>query len=113
MSRTKQKLAERVLIELGRADGANPAESADDIALAKECYEDLHSTLEDVAFWEEDSIPNRVFVPMAQHVAYSLRHSFGKLDYAPIDDEGRTPIQQLKALASIAADTYPTEIEYF
>jgi len=115
MTKTAQDLAEEVLLELGVADASNPAESGEDIALVKRRYSGLYLGMKDAgtAFWDEDSIPERVFIPLAQHVAFSCRNPFGILNYQPIDDEGRTPKQQLKALSSRGPDAWPVQAEYF
>jgi hypothetical protein len=113
MAKTKQALAEEVLLELGRADAANPGASAEDIAFVKRRYDALLLEMEDKAFWEADSIDDRVFVPLTQHVAFNCRNAFGVSDYDPRDDKGRTPIQRIEALSSVAANPWPTQIEYF
>ncbi len=79
MPKTKQKLAEEVLLELGRADAANPAESAEDIDLVKRRYEGVLGELEDsdLVFWDEDAIPTRVFAPLAKLIATECAQAFG------------------------------------
>lgn len=112
---TPQDLAEEVLLELGRADGADPAENTDDIAFVKRRYDALFLAGEDRewVFWEKDSIPDRVFVPLAKYLAFECRGAFGRPDYDPRDDTGISPSQRLKALGARESDGYPVRVEYF
>lgn len=113
MPQTKQKLAEEVLLELGVADATDPGESEEDIAFVKRRYDGLYAALEEKAFWDLDSIPDRVFAPLAQHVAFSVRLAFGQGGYAPSDEIGRTPLQQIEAISSQNENHFETKIEYF
>ena len=115
MAHTAQDLAESVLLELGRADAANPAEDADDIAFVKVRYTALYQALEDddLTFWDEASIPERVFVPLTKLVAFEVRQPFGRTDYDLRDYNGRMPVQSLAALAADTDNTFPTKAVYF
>ena len=114
MAKTKQKLAEEVLLELGKADAANPAESEEDIALVKRRYEGVLRELEDsdIVFWDEDAIPDRVFVPLAKLIAVECAQAFGTV-YDGRDANGKTPLQRLQAIASRDASPWPVKAEYF
>ena len=107
MSRTTQKLAEEVLLELGRADAANPAESAEDIDLVKRRYINVRKELEDKCFWDENAIPDRVFDPLTQYVAFRCRKAFG-VQYE-LDDAWK----RLCEVCEVEASGLPTRIEYF
>lgn len=109
MTKTKQDLAEEVLLELGKADAANPGESAEDIAFVKRRYGSVFLELEDhgLVFWDEDSIPERVFDPLVQLLAFRCRKAFG-VEYT-LDDA----MQRLQALASRDRNAWPVKAEYF
>ena len=107
MTRTTQDLAEEVLLELGIADAANPAESSEDIAFVKRRYTNVLKELEEKGFWDENSIPDRVFDPLAQYLAYRCRKRFG-VDYE-LDDAWR----RLCEMTEVEAAPYPTRIQYF
>ncbi|MDA7949673.1 MAG: hypothetical protein MPJ78_19630 [Hyphomicrobiaceae bacterium] len=114
MAKTKQKLAEEVLLELGRADAANPAESAEDIDLVKRRYEGVLGELEDsdLVFWDEDAIPERVFAPLAKLIASECAQAFGTV-YDGRDANGKTPLQRLQAIAARDNAPWPVKAEYF
>jgi len=114
MAKTKQKLAEEVLLELGRADAANPAESAEDIDLVKRRYEGVLKELDDtdLVFWDEDAIPVRVFTPLAKLIASECAQAFGAA-YDGRDANGKTPLQRLQAIGARDNTAWPTKAEYF
>ena len=114
MAKTKQKLAEEVLLELGKADAANPGESAEDIAFVKSRYEGVLKELDDsdLVFWDEDAIDERVFMPLAKYVAGECAQPFG-VAYDGRDSNGKTPLQRLQALAARTETHYRTRAEYF
>ena len=112
-SRTQQQLAEEVLLEIGRADLIDPAQSSQDIEFVKSRYQALYQALEEKAFWDIDAIPERVFVPMAKHVAFSVREAYGNPNYTGVDDENRTPLQQVKAVAMVETSGFPTVGQYY
>ena len=113
MTKTIQDVAEEALLELGAADADDPAGNPTDVAFAKRRYTSLYEALEGKAFWDIDAVPERVFAPLAQHVAWSMRTAFGQPNYAPTDDKGHTPLQQIEAISMIESAGFPTIGQYF
>ncbi len=113
MTKTIQDVAEEALLELGAADADDPAGNPTDIAFAKRRYTALFEALEDKAFWDIDAVPERIFIPLAQHVAWSMRTAFGQPNYAPVNDRGHTPLQQIEALSMIDGTGFATQGQYF
>lgn len=114
MTKTQQKLAEEVLLELRRADAADAAQQTDDIAFVKTRYQGVLEELADagVAFWDADAIPERVFMPLAKYIAGECAQPFG-VPYDGRDSNGKTPLQRLQAIAARVENHYRTKAEYF
>lgn len=115
MAKTKQKLAEEVLLELGKADATDPGESEEDIAFVKTRYEGVLRELadSDLVFWDEDAIDERVFTPLAKLIASECAQAFGVPNYDPRDVNGKTPLQRLQAIAARTETHFRTQAEYF
>lgn len=115
MTHTKQELAEEVMLELGLADASDPAEDQESIAFVKRRYESAFQELDDkdLVFWDEDAIDVRAFIPLAKHVAFACKERFGVRNYDPRDENGKTPLQRLQALAGDNDRQFRTQAEYF
>lgn len=110
MTRTVTDLATAVLRRLrviGSSDTPGPARAA----MVTTFYADHFQELEDdeIAFWDEASIPERAFTALVDLVAGRLAPSFG-LSRADLEESGE---RRLRRLAAESSDGAPIAGEFY
>lgn len=110
MAKTTQDLAEAVLSRLGvLALGDTP--EAEDAASVISTYADLFQELEedDIAFWIESDIPERVFRALADFVAGRMATDYGQ-QRPDLEESG---MLRLRKLAQERTAGQPVRADYY
>lgn len=97
MPRTQDELVERTLSKIGIVDALEPV-SAEDGALVKKIYADVLEYLRDegLVYWDADSIPNAVFLPLIEIMAAHTMPDFGIDDISKQSAYEQSGLQRLK-----------------
>lgn len=110
MAKTTQQLATRVLERLRVIAGGETPSNAD-AETVKSVYSGTFKELEDqdVAWWEEDEIPDQAFEALADVMAGRLAPDFGQAR----PDLEQSGMERLRILSGGTPDNLPVTSSYF
>lgn len=107
MANTANDLAKDVALELNVTDPATEL-SAEILEIFKRRSTQVHAQLRviNVCYWDENDIPNEVYVPLVLYLAACSAKGFGKTVVDGGLDEARTREARLEALKTAALPRY-------
>jgi hypothetical protein len=110
MAKTTQQLATRVLERLRVIEGGDTPSNAD-AETVKSFYSGAFKELDaqDIAWWDEDAIPDEAFEALTDVIAGRLAPDFGQAR----PDLEQSGLQRLRILSGGVSDDLPVTSSYF
>jgi hypothetical protein len=110
MTKTTQQLATRVLERLRVIAGGDTPSNAD-AETVKNAYSGFFKELDaqDIAWWDEDEVPDEAFEALADFVAGRLAPDFGQAR----PDLEQSGMARLRILSAAVCDNLPVTSSYF